>query len=75
MITTHSTAPLNGEWKYAAMAGRLMFTIEESSVDMNTPTAMIANTVHLYLGAGGAPEPGWEDGARSRWMCDEAMSS
>src|SRR6266540_2882884 len=46
-MSTHSTVPLSGVWNERAMAGRLMLTIEESSVVMNVPTEISANTDHL----------------------------
>src|SRR5215471_3095233 len=38
-VTTHSTAPLSSAPKVRAIAGRLMLTIEESSVVLKVPTA------------------------------------
>src|SRR6266516_1365847 len=46
---THSTAPLKGTPKYRAIVGRLMLTIDESSVAIKTPTATIASTAHLFV--------------------------
>src|SRR3989442_7239124 len=45
---THSTAPLKGTPKYRAIVGRLMLTIDESSVAIKTPIATIASTAHLF---------------------------
>src|SRR5215472_976826 len=48
-MITHSTAPFRGTPKKVAIAGRLMLTIEESSVAMKTPTPTIASTAHLLV--------------------------
>src|SRR5713226_6499434 len=48
-MITHSIAPLSGTRKFSAIAGRLMLTIDESSVAMNTPIATSAKTVHLFV--------------------------
>src|SRR6266480_2694766 len=46
---THSTGPLKGTPKYRAIVGRLMLTIDESSVAIKTPIATIARTAHLFV--------------------------
>src|SRR5579863_4784615 len=43
----HSTAPFKGVPKKRAMVGRLILTMEESSVAIKMPTARMANTTHL----------------------------
>src|SRR6266849_7479404 len=48
-MITHSIAPLSGTRKCAAIAGRLMLTIDVSSVAMKTPIATSAKTVHLSV--------------------------
>src|SRR5579863_1630111 len=46
-IMTHSTAPLSGTPNELAIVGKLILTIDESSVAINTPTATIASTDHF----------------------------
>jgi len=46
-MITHSIAPLRGTRKWAAIEGRLMLTIDVSSVAMNTPTATRTKSVHF----------------------------
>ena len=47
-IITHSISPLRGTPKELAIAGRLIFTIDESSVAIKTPMATMTNTAHLF---------------------------
>src|SRR6266511_896827 len=53
-MSTHSTVPLSGVWNERAIAGRLMLTMEPSSVVMKVPTEISANTVHLLTVVGGS---------------------
>src|SRR2546428_11850919 len=47
-MMTHSIAPPNGVWNVRAMDGRLMLTIEASSVVMNVPIATKRNVAHGF---------------------------
>src|SRR6476659_835794 len=48
----HSMAPPTGVWNVSAIDGRLMLTIEVSSMIMNVPTATRANVIHGLAGPG-----------------------
>src|SRR6266404_9509138 len=50
-MMTHSIAPPTGVWNVRAMAGRLILTIEASSMIMNVPTATSANVIHGLPGS------------------------
>src|SRR5438093_9942804 len=49
-MMTHSIAPPNGVWNVRAMDGRLMLTIEASSIVMNVPIATKRNVAHGFTG-------------------------
>src|SRR6266516_4993744 len=57
-MTTHSTAPASGTPNERAMVGRLMLTIEPSTVVMKEPVATSASTAHLSTGRPAADEAG-----------------
>ena len=47
----HSMAPPTGVWNVRAIDGRLMLTIEVSSMIMNVPAATKANVIHGLAGS------------------------
>ena len=49
-MMTHSMAPPTGVWKLRAIEGRLMLTIEASSMIMNVPIATRMNVIHGFTG-------------------------
>ena len=49
-MTIHAIAPPSETPKWAAMLGRLMLTMLESSVAMKTPSATTKSTAHLFDG-------------------------
>src|SRR5439155_5858186 len=49
-MMTHWIAPPNGVWNVRAMDGRLMLTIEASSIVMNVPIATKRNVAHGFAG-------------------------
>src|SRR6266536_6353513 len=57
-MTTHSTSPASGTPNERALAGRLMLTIEPSTVVMTEPVATSASTAHLSAGWPAADEAG-----------------
>src|ERR1700675_1698607 len=62
-MMTHAMAPPTGVRNVRAMEGRLMLTIEASSMIMNVPTAAKENVIHglasscQTLAPAAAPEP------------------
>src|SRR6266545_3546666 len=49
-MMTHSMAPPTGVWKLRAIEGRLMLTIEASSMIMNVPIATRMNVIQGFTG-------------------------
>ena len=47
MMMTHSTAPVSPTPKACAIAGKLILTIDESSVAIKIPMATTASTAHF----------------------------
>src|SRR5437667_113047 len=67
----HSMAPLTPTPKVCAMAGRAMFTIEESRVVIKAPSATSMSTTHLLACSCATPEAfgTWKRVGRCRRAC------